>query len=126
LVAGTVALMLLSNIVFMWGYKDSSSGRSAGKLFASAILSSYPDAQVYNASPNVRKVLPLELLIYLNRDVPELSDPASLTPSPNPQVLIYAPAEGDAQPPVPPPGFKEIAARKINTGIYHAYVREAR
>ncbi|MGA2229487.1 MAG: hypothetical protein ABSH22_01050 [Tepidisphaeraceae bacterium] len=127
LVAGTVALMLLSNIVFIWGYKDSASGRSAGKVFAAAILSSYPDAQVYNASPNVRKVLPLELLIYLNRDVPSLSDPATLPPSSaHPQVLIYAPAEDGAQVAVAPPDFKEIAARKINTGIYHAYVREAR
>jgi 4-amino-4-deoxy-L-arabinose transferase-like glycosyltransferase len=125
-VAATVALMVLANIVFMWGYKDSSSGRSEGKVFAADILSSYPQAQVYNASPKVRKFLPLELLIYLNRDVPTLDDPAKLTPSAQPQVLIYAPAEDGAAAPAAPPGFREIAQRKINTGVYRAFVREAR
>jgi 4-amino-4-deoxy-L-arabinose transferase-like glycosyltransferase len=124
-VAGTVGLTLLANLVFLYGYKDSSSGRSQGKLLAMQILNAYPNADVYNAAPQRRKFLPLELLIYLNRDVRPLPDPAALAPSDRPQILIYPPDQ--AQPDwafVVPPGFHEIAQRMINTGVYHAFVRE--
>jgi 4-amino-4-deoxy-L-arabinose transferase-like glycosyltransferase len=125
-VGGTVALMLLANITFLWGYKDSASGRSQGKVFAAEILDAYPDARVYNAAPRRRKFLPLELLIYLNRDVAPLANPAALAPADAPQVLIYPPAEkGDAIDQVPP-GFHEFVNCKINTGVYHAFVQDKR
>jgi 4-amino-4-deoxy-L-arabinose transferase-like glycosyltransferase len=123
-VAGTVLLTLLANLVFMWGYKDSISGRSQGKVLAAEILGRYPNAEVYNAGPGERKLLPLEFLIYLDRDVPALDDPAKLPPSDRPQVLIYPPGEdGDANAPAPPGGFHEITRRQINTGVYRVYAR---
>jgi 4-amino-4-deoxy-L-arabinose transferase-like glycosyltransferase len=124
-IGGTVLLMLLSNLVFLWGYKDSSSGRSQGRVLAIAILDRYPDALVYNATPDRRKFLPLELLIYLNRDVPAVDDPAKLPTADQPQVLIYSPsADHPDAPPAAPAGFIPLAERKINTGMYYTLVRE--
>jgi 4-amino-4-deoxy-L-arabinose transferase-like glycosyltransferase len=125
-VAGTVALMLVTNIVFMEGYKDSSSGRSKGRLLAAKILDAYPDAQVYNAAPQLRIMLPLELLIYLDRDVPQLPHPDSLPPSNRAQVLIYPTADRLGKippPPVPPPGFELFLRYKINAADYDVFVR---
>jgi len=125
LTAGTVALMLMTNIVFLWGYKDSASGRSQGKVFAEQILQNYPDAVVFNAAPQRRQLLPLELLIYLDRDVRSLSEPDKLRhDDPRPQILIYPPADESANPNNDPPaGFTPLAKLRINTGVYEAFVR---
>ena len=122
-IAGTVAIMLLANLVFLSGYRNSSSGRSEGKRLADQILSAYPDALIYNAAPKNRSLLPLELLIYLDRDVPSIDDPTKLPPSDRPQVLLYPP-DAHSSPVAAPPGFHEFAQRKINTGMYHVFVRE--
>jgi 4-amino-4-deoxy-L-arabinose transferase-like glycosyltransferase len=126
LVAGTAAMMFLAYVVFMRGYRDSSSGRSEGKLLAGDILKAYPDAQVFNAAPRSRTMLPTEVLIYLNRDVPALSDPSSLRPSDRTQVLIYQTAGrpgAGASPPAPPPGFEFFVRHKINAADYDVFVR---
>ncbi|HUB26164.1 MAG TPA: hypothetical protein VL992_12105, partial [Tepidisphaeraceae bacterium] len=122
-IGGTVGLMLLTNLVFLSGYRNSSNGRSDGKLLAEQILSAYPNALIYNAAPKIRPVLPLELLIYLDRDVPSLRRPAALARADRPQVLVYPPS-ADGVPPVAPPGFREFAEQKINTGMFHVFVRE--
>jgi hypothetical protein len=90
------------------------------------ILQAYPDAQVYNAAPQLRIMLPLELLIYLDRDVPPLRDPSRLAPSNQPQVLIYPTADrqGALQPPpIPPAGFEEFTQHRINAADYYVFVR---
>ncbi|HUB24847.1 MAG TPA: hypothetical protein VL992_05405, partial [Tepidisphaeraceae bacterium] len=126
-VAGSVALMLLANAVFLWGYKDSLNGRSEGKLLADDIEEPYPDALLFNAAPQHRPMLPLELLIYLNRDVPGITDASKLGASDRPQVLIYPPNGDDSLAiPMPPEGFRFLAAQKINTGMYYAFVRDTR
>ena len=122
LIGGTVCLMLMTNLFFLMGYRNSSNGRSEGKTVADEILGAYPDAAIYNAAPQNRSMLPLELLIYLDRDVPELKDADSLAPSNRPQVLIYPPGPVEVQP-IPPAGFNEFIRQPINTGIYHVFVR---
>ena len=119
--------MLLANAVFLWGYKDSLNGRSEGKLLAEDIEEPYPDALLFNAAPQHRPMLPLELLIYLNRDVPGITDASKLAPSDRPEVLIYPPNGDDSLAiPTPPDGFRFLAAQKINTGMYYAFVRDTR
>jgi 4-amino-4-deoxy-L-arabinose transferase-like glycosyltransferase len=66
LVAGTVAVLLVWQACFVWGYRNSPNGRST-KPFAQRLLAQWPDATVYHVHP--RKDAPLEMSIYLNRPV---------------------------------------------------------
>ena len=125
LIGATAVIMLMTNAFFLWGYKDSFSGRSQGLVLVSQILDRYPNAEIYNAAPGVRNLLPLEMLIYLNRNVPTLADPATLAPSDKPQVLMYPPSKADpyGTPPTPA-GFHPLAQVKVNTGYYTVLVRD--
>lgn len=125
LIAGTVVLTLLFDLVLMWGYSRSPDGRSHGKEFDDAILAQYPDAVVYDVEPK-RRWLPLEMLIYFNRDVIKGYDESTITGTDHPQVLIYPPVgrEHEEQPPAPP-GFEPIVVQHANTGAWWAFVRPA-
>jgi hypothetical protein len=121
LIAGTVALAMLFHITFVWGYSRAEGNVDQGPQTAQTILEKYPDAEVYNADPRHRRVLPENLLIYLNRAVPGADDPFQLAPSVHPQVLVYPPEDrGEIH---PPPGFVHLADRKLNSQMYRMYVR---
>jgi hypothetical protein len=119
----TVLLAMVFQVTFVYGYRVGEGNVGEGPGAAHAILDRYPDAEIYNADPSVRPVLPHLLMIYLDRDVRLLPDPSHLARSGHPQVLIYPPmkmASSDVQPPA---GFVHLADRKLNEGIYKFYVR---
>jgi hypothetical protein len=105
LVAGTVLVMLLLQLVAAHGYRRSPDAVSRMKQFANAIWDAAPDAKVVNAYRN-RVITPSDLSIYLNRAIPiQLGIPA---PQGRPVVLLLYQRKGDPAP-LRPDGFRRIA-----------------
>jgi 4-amino-4-deoxy-L-arabinose transferase-like glycosyltransferase len=118
LVGGTVVLALLFNLVFYWGYRRGESSVGAGPVIAS-VTSAYPDAEVYFVRVARRRHLPELMLIYLNRDVREISDPAVVAAAARPQLLIYPP---EIPSPQPPQGFVPLVQAQLDVDRYQFFV----
>jgi hypothetical protein len=119
LVAGTVALMLLFNVAFLWGYRFDEGNAEDGPA-AVAVAHAYPEADFYYAIGAHRPEPPAVMLIYLDHDVHRTNDPAGLPASDWAQVLIYPPDFASVQPPL---GFAPVASAKFDSGLYRFFVR---
>jgi 4-amino-4-deoxy-L-arabinose transferase-like glycosyltransferase len=118
-VGGTTALALLFTLIYNWGYRRAEGDAGVGPA-AAAMLAPYPDAEIFNARADLRPYPPDLLLIYLNRDVRPIADPAALPPSDHPQVLIYPPEDTHSP---PPPGFVPLGQSRLDNGVYRIFVR---
>lgn len=121
LVGGSYIVIAPSLTLILWSFTQTQV--SPGRRMAAAIDARYPDAQVFNANPPARPVLPHDLLIYLDRDVPRVDNPESLPPDGRAQVLIYPPPlPGTAGPPVPP-GFALVDREQFSGLTFMAFGR---
>jgi 4-amino-4-deoxy-L-arabinose transferase-like glycosyltransferase len=121
LVAGTAAILLMTQALFVFAYGKSPGGRSKLRPFATEIDRRFPDALVYNPQRG-KKNLPAELSIYLDRPLVRWEhDLQELPPSGRPQIIIF---ESRSAQSAPPPGFQAVATGKIKDRFFHACLRE--
>ncbi|MCS7034968.1 MAG: phospholipid carrier-dependent glycosyltransferase [Phycisphaerae bacterium] len=117
----TAALMLYAQTWFLWGYRNTREGRSEMKPMADLIWSRYPQARVITSGE--KRLAPLDLAIYLNREVVWTADPASVAADERPVVLVIRQDEDDPAPPVPPTGWEAIGKFARDDSWWHAFVR---
>lgn len=119
MIVTTWACVLAMQALVMWGYKDSSSGRSALKLLADAIREDAPNAAVFDWDENVR--VDEELAIYLNRVIVR-ADPITLTPGESSLVYITRQDRDEAEP-VPVTGWRFLARVQDRKNQWWAFVK---
>jgi 4-amino-4-deoxy-L-arabinose transferase-like glycosyltransferase len=117
LVAATVAVMLMWQAAFVWGYKDSLSGRSSRRLAEAILASPYRDAPVINGHPT-GKSAPIEMTIYLARPI-RWKRPSAIRAGDRPQVVLLNDLKSVAK---LPPGTTLIASDLQESGRWYAYV----
>jgi hypothetical protein len=123
LVGATVAVMVMVQAMFAFGYSQSESGRSDMRPLAEAIWSRYPGAEMTSYRPGRRG--PEDLSIYLNRIVRPVEDLGVLGALDRPRVLVMYQREGEALP-RPPMGWALFASTKRGRGWCHAFVLAGR
>jgi 4-amino-4-deoxy-L-arabinose transferase-like glycosyltransferase len=122
LAGGSLALVLLFNGLFLYGYGQSDKGRSSARPLADSILRAYPTARVLNG--NMRKGrsdVPLELTVYLDQAVVRYDEPGRRPASDRPIVVIF-PASA---PPALPANAQPLANAVIKGEPWEAYVLPA-
>jgi 4-amino-4-deoxy-L-arabinose transferase-like glycosyltransferase len=125
MIVTTVLLMLGAAALFTAGYRNTRQGRSEMRPLAEAVVSAYPDAEVYNARDDGRRIS-TDLAIYLNRSTLRVSDWRALKPGARTKVVILQqPAVGPAPAPSPPPGWIYLAKVPRDREWYYAFALPA-
>lgn len=119
MMATTVAVMLLTQTVIVYGYRKTEEGRSEMKPLAASIWREAPDAIVWSGVKNRR--VPADLSIYLDREIVTHPDPETIAPIERPQVLILYQRKRTG-PPVPPPGWTLLDTANRDGNIWWAYL----
>jgi 4-amino-4-deoxy-L-arabinose transferase-like glycosyltransferase len=109
IVVVAAVLMLGMQHLFMMGYSNDEQGRATFRPMAELIWQTAPDAEVFNAHPRGKRP-PSDLALYLDREVPWIKDPSTLTPGRVAKVLLMLQDKGNPEP-TPPPGFKPLATQ---------------
>ena len=118
---GTAVVALVWGAVLNAGYRQDREGRSEIRPLAETILARYPDAQVYSIRPDrPARRAPLDLFIYLNRNVYNLEDVSQLASTSGPRVLLIR-QKKDEPPPAVPEGWAAFAAAPYDEATWHAY-----
>ncbi len=119
--ASTVLAMLIFDAAHYHARADTDGGRSDMKPLAEQIWARFPDAELYGQRPQ-GKVVPLDLSIYLNRQVRPLEELAAA--SERPQVLLLYQAKGaDAPSPIPDEGWLPLSTAQRGNNTWHAFAR---
>jgi 4-amino-4-deoxy-L-arabinose transferase-like glycosyltransferase len=117
-VGGTTLLALLFTAIYNWGYRRAEVDAGVGPAVA-AMMQPYPDAEVFNVRGDVHQNPPPLMLLYLNRDIRDITNPADVPSSDRTQVLIFSPDD----PRSPPPGFVPLGESRLSNGFYRFFVR---
>jgi hypothetical protein len=130
---GTALVMLPWYVVMNEGYRFYPEGRSEMRPLAEQILASHPDAQIYSFRPDrpIRRA-PIDLAIYLNRTIQNVSDPKELAGTTGPRVYVVRekvkdPAAVDPMAFAPPSGgpWRYFARARTSSAYWFAYVSGA-
>ncbi|MDB5325163.1 MAG: family glycosyltransferase [Phycisphaerales bacterium] len=117
--AGSFVLMLGLLGLYLFGYRDSTDGRSPLKPLTDAIIEQAPGAVVYDWLPRGR--VDEQIALYLNRTVLR-ADPATLKPIDRPMVLIMRQGKSDERP-QPPAEWKLLSTAEEGAATWLAFVR---
>ncbi|MGH7213686.1 MAG: glycosyltransferase family 39 protein [Tepidisphaeraceae bacterium] len=101
-------LMLGMQALFTHGYRQSYEGRSAVRELADTVYARAPDAAVFLHDPGaVARSYPIEIPIYFNRIVKEVSNPAAHL-APDRPTAILVPVRDDDPRFMPPEGWEWV------------------
>lgn len=115
--AGSVACVIVAYPLTLSAYAKMPSGTPAAAPFITSVTTAHPDAVYYSTRPRFRDP-PLVMVIYADRVLWHISDPAALQPANREQVLIrLEPRDG---PSLPPP-FRLIKRQAIGSEVWGAY-----
>jgi 4-amino-4-deoxy-L-arabinose transferase-like glycosyltransferase len=96
--------MLVANAVLTVSYYEAPLGKARYRMLADKIVSTFPDAEVFNAHPRGKRPPP-ELGVYLNRVLLWTADPLQISRG-NREKVLLVPQAADASAPMAPPGWK--------------------
>jgi hypothetical protein len=130
---GTAAVMLPWYIVMNEGYRFYPDGRSEMRSLAEQILATHPNAKVYSFRPDrpIRRA-PIDLAIYLNRTIQNVTDPKELAGTTGPRAYVVReklkdPRGVDPMTFAPPVGgpWRYFAQAKTSSAVWYAYIAGA-
>jgi 4-amino-4-deoxy-L-arabinose transferase-like glycosyltransferase len=132
--AGTVAVMLPLQALFLSGYRDSTDSRSEMRPLAALIRTLPPQTEAYSYRPGVEgRYAPPDLYIYLNRYATRVDAISDIPPATQPQaLLICQPKWKSLSQLIPPPDAPDASKRWLRidhtpegANSWHLFVRGA-
>jgi hypothetical protein len=128
---GTALVMLTWNPVMNYGYRQYREGRSAMRPLAERILAAHGDAKAYGFRPErPARHTPIDLSIYLDRNVVSVADPAELRGTTGPRVYVVRQPHkvplADPSPLAPPAGgpWRFFTALTVEGATWYAFTAE--
>ena len=118
LIAGTIGVMLVVQVLFAWGYRRAAEAFSEMRPLATHVRDLYPAAPAFSLRPGRRA--PEDLAIYLNRTVRPIDSLDALPPLARPKLLFLFQDRGDILPAVPP-GATHLGEVRRGSRTWHAY-----
>jgi 4-amino-4-deoxy-L-arabinose transferase-like glycosyltransferase len=126
LIPVSIVIMLSSQALFTYGYRNSDRGRSDGRPIADMIVAALPaDAEVWSYfEPGRFSRVPIDMTIYLNRITRQATNPTTLpADGQNRAMLVHF--RGDQ---AVPPGLERwelIGSTPKNEGVWRAYIQRS-
>ena len=120
----TAAVMLVLQVVAVWGYARSDEGTSEMRPMADAVWAAWPDAVTYFRH---NRRAPNDLAIYLDRPTRQITAAAlaGIEPAERPSVVVLIQKE-DSPAPRPPAGWAFVAKIARGKDWLHAFVMPAK